>query len=61
MKYLAILLALGGSLWTLAFADELGGISGTFVDAKSGSRSRMRGCTTIAAPIGKAARTTSCS
>ncbi|HEY6485643.1 MAG TPA: carboxypeptidase-like regulatory domain-containing protein [Candidatus Cybelea sp.] len=36
MKYLAVMLALGGSLWTLAFADELGGISGTVVDAKSG-------------------------
>ena len=30
------MLALGGSLWTLAFADELGGISGTVVDAKTG-------------------------
>jgi hypothetical protein len=30
------MLALGGSLWTLALADQLGGISGTVVDAKSG-------------------------
>jgi Carboxypeptidase regulatory-like domain len=36
MKTLAIVLALAGSLIVPAFADSLGGISGTVVDAKTG-------------------------
>lgn len=36
MKQIAIVLALAGSLGTLALADELGGISGTVVDAHTG-------------------------
>jgi hypothetical protein len=35
MKQLAIVLALAGSLGALALADELGGISGTVVDAQT--------------------------
>jgi Carboxypeptidase regulatory-like domain len=36
MKQIAIVLALAGSLAAPLMADELGGISGTVVDAKSG-------------------------
>jgi hypothetical protein len=36
MKQLAIVLALAGALVAPAFADQLGGISGTVVDAKTG-------------------------
>jgi hypothetical protein len=36
MKQIAIVLAFAGSLGTLALADELGGISGTVVDAHTG-------------------------
>ena len=36
MKQIAIALALGGSLWTFALADQLGGISGTVTDARTG-------------------------
>jgi hypothetical protein len=36
MKHIAIVRALAGSLGTLALADELGGISGTVVDAHTG-------------------------
>jgi hypothetical protein len=36
MKQIAIMLALGGALWTFAAADELGGISGTVVNVTNG-------------------------
>ena len=36
MKHIAIILALAGSFAISAMADELGGISGTVVDAKTG-------------------------
>jgi hypothetical protein len=36
MKQIAIVLALGVSMWATAFADQPGGLSGTVVDAKSG-------------------------
>jgi hypothetical protein len=36
MKQIAIVLALAGSLGAFALADELGGISGTVVDAQTG-------------------------
>lgn len=36
MKHLAIMLALAGFLGGIAIADELGGLSGTVVDARTG-------------------------
>jgi hypothetical protein len=36
MKYIAIMLALAGSLAAVAFADSLGGIAGHVVDANTG-------------------------
>ncbi len=41
MRHIAIMLALGGSLWVPAFADtQPAGIAGTVVDAKSGAAHR---------------------